>query len=128
MSIPEHFKTGVPQIDEQHSEIFRAIARMRSADMPISREDFTRAVDEIRTHLLQHFAFEEDYMADIGYPGFEEHVAHHRYLVNCFDRVVRGDGRDGNEDLDELLDLLIRDMGMADLGLQEFVEGQKLAT
>ena len=119
---------GVPQIDEQHADIFSAIIRMRSGNQSVPAEIFSTWIRDIKNLLLKHFAYEEAYMAEIGYPALEEHKEHHGELVERLSGVAKRSNPVAREELDELLDMLIRDMGVADLGLQEFIEGRRLAT
>ncbi|MEQ9327655.1 MAG: hemerythrin family protein [Rhodospirillales bacterium] len=127
-AVPEHFKTGVPLIDEQHAEIFSAIILMRSGSESVTAETFSVWIRDIKNLLLAHFAYEEEYMAEIGYPNLEEHKEHHGELVERLTKVACRSKPVPREELDELLDMLIRDMGVADLGLQEFIEGRRHRT
>ena len=68
---------GVPEIDAQHQELFRRaeqlIAGLRGGD----RTEVPPLIRFLSEYSREHFASEERFMHEIGYPGLEAHRAAH---------------------------------------------------
>ncbi|SLM32251.1 putative Bacteriohemerythrin [Desulfamplus magnetovallimortis] len=77
----EKFSVGYPEIDRQHKEwikIFNtAYDKMMSNDMNTISELGINAIQEMLDYAEKHFAFEEAYMKEIGYPQLAEHTQIH---------------------------------------------------
>ena len=73
---------GVPEIDEQHAQL---VAILNQLDEAVKTGKGTRIMHEILVQLLayteQHFAAEEAWMEEIGYPRLESHRNLHRQLM-----------------------------------------------
>ncbi len=68
---------GVPEIDAQHQELFRRAERLITALRAGERREVEPLVHYLSDYVVEHFAAEERYMREIGYPGLEGHRAAH---------------------------------------------------
>ncbi len=68
---------GVPEIDAQHQELFRRAERLITALRAGDRGEVEPLVRYLTDYVVEHFAAEERYMREIGYPGLEGHRAAH---------------------------------------------------
>jgi len=72
------YSTGIKLIDEQHQEIFLALARLKTAiHMQGEGEDIGELLDHFDLITQRHFKTEEDFMDLHGFPGLEAHRAEH---------------------------------------------------
>lgn len=73
------YMIGIPEIDEQHRQLFECIDRLENAKDDRQRELAVYFVmDELRDYAHIHFAVEETVMRLFDYPGLEAHAAEHR--------------------------------------------------
>lgn len=78
----DHLKVDQPQIDAQHEGIFNLA--MEIADQWFGHGDLERirALAEKLAKVLEgHFRYEETQLAEVGYPGLEEHKAEHQIML-----------------------------------------------
>jgi hemerythrin-like metal-binding protein len=68
-ALPEGIATGHHEVDAQHAEILAQAARLRAA----GREGALDAIRFLQAHAASHFAYEEELMVDVGYPGLDGH-------------------------------------------------------
>ena len=69
---------GIPEIDEQHKQLFECIDRLENAKDERQRELAVYFVmDELKDYARIHFAVEEIIMRLFDYPGLEAHIAEH---------------------------------------------------
>jgi hemerythrin len=73
---------GVPEIDEQHRELFRRIDRLLDAMLHQDRSEAGRMIDFLRGFVVEHFAAEERLMVEVTYPDAEQHVREHRTFAS----------------------------------------------
>lgn len=69
---------GVPELDEQHQELFRRIDRLLTAMLHQDRSETERLLTWLKGYVRDHFAAEERLMAEVAYPDAERHVQEHR--------------------------------------------------
>lgn len=78
----DHLAVGVPEIDEQHQELFRRFNDfLKACD---GGEGAKKILDMLRyldTYVVEHFDAEERMQKKCGYPGIEQHRADHRYFI-----------------------------------------------
>jgi hemerythrin len=72
---------GVPELDEQHKELFRRIDRLLDAMLHQDRSEAGRLLAFLRDYATEHFAAEERLMAEVGYPDAERHIEEHRVFA-----------------------------------------------
>ena len=69
---------GVPELDDQHREIFARVdllvAAMAGGE---ASEEVGRLLSFLGDYVTQHFAGEEKYMTDADFPGYPGHKAEH---------------------------------------------------
>jgi len=69
---------GIPEIDEQHKQLFKCIDRLENAKDERQRELAVYFVmDELKDYARIHFAVEEIIMRLFDYPGLAAHIAEH---------------------------------------------------
>ena len=75
----DRFNIGVEIVDQAHHRLFSIVQKIM--DLYIERhEDKFACVEGIKyfkAYALKHFAEEEAYMLQIGYPGYSAHKKHH---------------------------------------------------
>ncbi len=80
---------GIPWIDAQHRELFHRVARFESA---VREGEPGYRLEELFAFLaeyaLEHFAAEEKFMREVGYPRLAEHVEAHREFSRQFSLLV----------------------------------------
>lgn len=69
---------GVPEIDAQHQELFRRADQLITALRGGDRSEVPPLVRFLGEYAKEHFASEERFMQEIGYPGLEAHRAAHQ--------------------------------------------------
>lgn len=69
---------GIPEIDEQHQEMFRRFAAFSDAcQEEQGREQLMELLSFMQLYAQNHFASEERLMAEYAYPGADEQKLHH---------------------------------------------------
>lgn len=83
----EEFATGIPEIDAQHRQLVDIVNKF---DEAARRGRGSRIMNEILNDLIgytqEHFAFEEKFMAEKGFPGLKLHQSQHRQLLQKVER------------------------------------------
>jgi len=70
---------GIPEIDEQHRQLFECIDRLENAKDGRQRElAVFYVIDELKDYARIHFSVEEIVMRLFDYPGLAAHVEEHR--------------------------------------------------
>jgi len=70
---------GVPEIDEQHRELFRRLDSLLEAIRAgQSRTEVGHTLAFLSDYASHHFSAEETLMRDRAYPGMADHQAEHR--------------------------------------------------
>lgn len=82
----EKYKVGVPIIDSQHEELFSRVSSfVETLRSSIPWEQKVEKVNEtlefMKGYVVTHFADEEAYQVEIGYPHFEDHQKIHKNMV-----------------------------------------------
>ena len=122
---------GVPQLDEQHQELFRraerAILALRAGD----RAEVLPLLVYLDEYVAHHFEAEERLMRELGYPGREAHAAAHQAFRADFAAVLRDYRRSGPTALvaltvhNWLSDWLRKHVGGVDVELGRFVAARR---
>ncbi|ACL20293.1 bacteriohemerythrin [Desulfitobacterium hafniense] len=96
----EKYKVGDPLIDSQHEELFSRVGSfvetLRS-DKPWEQkvEKVNETLEFMKDYVVTHFADEEAYQLEIGYPHFEEHQMIHKNMVAYVVAVSREYAKEG---------------------------------
>lgn len=77
-----HYRLGVEQMDQTHSEFIALINRLAGSD----RDDFIRLFDELVRHTRAHFASEARLMELYRFPAIREHSDEHQRVLGELDR------------------------------------------
>lgn len=76
------FATGIERIDRQHQALFEAVNDLaESFHQGRSAEQVQRSLAFLEGYVAEHFADEEAYMADAGYPELTAHRELHQALT-----------------------------------------------
>lgn len=122
---------GVPEIDAQHQELFRRADRLVSALRAGDRGEVAPLVRYLRDYVLEHFAAEERFMHEIGFPGLEGHRAVHLAFREEFAAMVADYERKGATPLvaltlhNWLSDWLRRHVGGLDVEIGQFAAAKR---
>ena len=91
----EEYYLGIENIDKQHAKLLglmkEADELLRDENMLYKDEDISKILSGIKEYVHSHFIDEENFMAEIGYQGLEEHKKLHQEFavkVDEFDSHV----------------------------------------
>jgi hemerythrin len=77
--------TGVPQVDNEHEELFRQVANLNQAMREgKGRNEIGKILNFVGDYVVEHFAHEEKFMADYRCPVAEANKAAHNQLITKF--------------------------------------------
>jgi hemerythrin len=125
--------TGVDAIDEQHQELFRRAERLFNSLQRGDRSQVEPLFAYLSDYAGSHFACEERWMAESGYPGLAAHRAAHREFSDRLLALVRDYRREGaTAELAEALHAwlaswLCQHIGDADRSMGTWVAGHGAA-
>ncbi len=122
----ETFITGHPVIDAEHRKIVHAINEVSAAIRAGNYDQCAAFLDDFLQVCMDHFKTEEDLLAELGYPGLDDHIAFHQELilkaksvkVLCMD-MSKPDHIE--RCFDEMATLLIEDVVKGDLQFVSFL-------
>ncbi|HYS81567.1 MAG TPA: hemerythrin family protein [Anaeromyxobacteraceae bacterium] len=86
--------TGNPALDEQHRELFHLHAEAVDSARGVEGRPAPTVLAELLKSTREHFAFEEELMAEAGYPGREPHGQAHREFMDDLVALVAEGTRD----------------------------------
>ncbi len=90
------FTTGNPTIDNQHDEILQRIkAIITACKERREQSEIHELMTFLRNYTLDHFAFEEQYQMQRGYPGLAAHKKQHDQLVRKLSALEEQYAREG---------------------------------
>jgi hemerythrin len=124
---------GVPEIDEQHQELFRRAERLILALRAGDRSEVEPLIRYLADYAVSHFEAEERCMTQTGYPGLEAHRAAHQKFREDFQGLVRDYQRKGPTALvalsihNWLADWLRTHIGGADVDLGQWLKARDLS-
>lgn len=79
----ESLSVGIAQIDEQHKEWFRRAENLFAAGKQGKAKEYIGEMLEfLDSYTKKHFADEERYMQQIGYPGLDEQKKAHAAFIS----------------------------------------------
>lgn len=86
----ERYRTGVPFVDAQHQELFRAVARIQeSLARQLDEQVLRLQLEELLSMLKHHFRDEEGFLQHHGYPDLLEHIAEHTALLGELEQIAQ---------------------------------------
>jgi hemerythrin len=78
----EMYATGIPQVDEQHKTLFKAVNEFHEGlALGKGREEMERTLDFLVSYTLNHFKTEEDFMQKHRFEGLSTHRFEHLQLM-----------------------------------------------
>jgi len=84
---------GIPQVDQEHQQLFAIVARIQQAleqDGDTAQNEARRAVAELLEYTRTHFASEEALMEASAYPALPAHrELHHELLLQVGEMELR---------------------------------------
>jgi hemerythrin len=78
---------GHPEIDAQHQELFRRVARLLEAMLSGDCTEVGPLFEFLGSYVVDHFAAEEVLMRESGFPGYNVHRAVHERFVRDFEAL-----------------------------------------
>lgn len=75
---------GIPEIDEQHRELFGCYGKLLAALKTGDPAELERLFESLGDCLMEHFSAEEEWMKSTSYPDFAMHKAAHDGFVKDF--------------------------------------------
>jgi hemerythrin-like metal-binding protein len=73
---------GVHQLDVEHRQIHRRLQQIATALTEGRREEVPGVLKFLHSYLSSHFAHEEEWMEQAGYPGAREHARVHAAILD----------------------------------------------
>jgi hemerythrin len=87
----DDYKIGQSEIDSQHEEIFKLALKVSKLSRdPVELGRLRVAFIEFGNALKEHFAYEEELLANIGHPTLDAHRAEHAAMVTELDFICQG--------------------------------------
>jgi hemerythrin len=87
---------GVPELDEQHQELFERLDGLLNAiRRGSSRDEVGRTLAFLCVYAQTHFAAEEALMRETGYPALADHKAQHDGFSDALAALAAEHRRDG---------------------------------
>ncbi len=124
LKLPEAFETGISSIDEEHKGLIADLNDYLSSFQQEAIGDFDKVFPVIIADFEEHFAAEEQLMAEAGYPGLERHIRHHQHILVELHTLLercreRGTAETG--DVIVFFQKIIDDVSKADMKFVEFL-------
>ncbi len=113
----EKYMTGIESIDEEHRGLFEIIGnayRMIESGIMLSDhyDDIMSLLDQLEEYTEVHFAHEEEYMEQIGYPKLEDQRRAHAVFLDRLEEKDLGENLENQQEyLEDLLDFLYAWLG-----------------
>lgn len=96
ISWTEALAVGVPEIDNQHKELFNRIdALLEASGKGRGREEVASTISFLESYVVTHFRSEEGLMAKFNYPNITQHKQLHADFVKEFGALKAQFERDG---------------------------------
>jgi hemerythrin-like metal-binding protein len=120
-------ETGIAEIDEQHRELFRCVARVRDAAFAADDSELDRTIAFLREYVDFHFRAEERFMEAQRFPDLARHRQEHHAMLAAVVEIEQDHHRQagGTESLARierfLSDWLRTHIGVTDQAMARFV-------
>lgn len=103
--------TGIPQIDEEHKELFKIIGEayelVEAREVEDKYDDIMNLLDRLEEYTRFHFAHEEEYMENNNYPQLDMQRRAHAAFIERLEEKDLGESADDQQQyLEELMDFL----------------------
>lgn len=131
----EKYRIGVDKIDEQHEELFRrvedfVISLRKEGKWETKLPKVKETLEFMQGYVVTHFADEEAYQEEQGYPGLEVHrQVHENFKSEVGEFAVKFEKQNYAEDLvqqfaGKLLAWLINHVAATDQKIADFVKSK----
>ncbi|MEW5849372.1 MAG: hemerythrin family protein [Myxococcota bacterium] len=127
----EDLAVGVPEIDDQHRELFRLVDMLLAACLAGNgKTEAERVMGFLECYVVDHFSAEEALMHRVGYPQVETHHLQHRQMVQRLAELKVALARDGVTSLlvtqlnRSVVDWLLNHVGRSDRALADFLRAR----
>jgi hemerythrin len=120
------YSVGIPEIDEQHQQLFDCIDRLESAKDDQQRDLAVYYVmDELKDYVRVHFSVEEIIMRLFDYPGLAAHAAEHRAFAERLEKLEQSElDKEAHAEVGKFLrQWLVNHIMITDKKYAEFVLG-----
>jgi hemerythrin len=78
---------GVPEIDQQHQELFVRIERLVVGIIQGERGEIEQLLDFLGQYVVKHFGAEERWMIRSAYPDYVRHKSEHERFIRDYERM-----------------------------------------
>ena len=78
---------GIPEIDQQHQELFLRLERLLHGIAAGDRSEVTGLIEFLGDYVVSHFGAEERWMVESGYPAYPQHKAEHDRFMQEYLRM-----------------------------------------
>ncbi|HVP67684.1 MAG TPA: bacteriohemerythrin [Anaeromyxobacteraceae bacterium] len=78
---------GVPEIDQQHQELFARIDRLVTGIVDGRRGEIEHLLDFLGQYIVKHFGAEERWMIRSAYPEYARHKQEHERFIRDYERM-----------------------------------------
>ena len=83
MTWKESFAIGIPEIDNQHKELFERIDNLYAAcAQGKGTSEVLETLNFLENYTIEHFADEEKLQLRIQYPKYQQHRGYHTGFIN----------------------------------------------
>ncbi len=90
MSWNNSMSTGVPEVDNQHKELFRQLSLLHSAmSRGTGRDEISKTLDFLGDYVVSHFTAEEKHMDNLGCPVAAANKRAHSEFLAAFQEQRR---------------------------------------
>lgn len=131
----EKYKIGVDKIDEQHEELFRrvedfVISLRKDGEWETKLPKVKETLEFMQGYVVTHFADEEAYQEEQGYPGLEIHrQVHEDFKKEVGEYAIKFEEQNYPEDLvqqfaGKLLAWLINHVAATDQKIADYVKSK----
>ena len=80
---------GVPEIDQQHQELFLRIEALVQGVARGNREDVERLLAFLSQYVVKHFGAEERWMLRSAYPHYAQHKSEHERFIRDYEHMTQ---------------------------------------
>jgi hemerythrin-like metal-binding protein len=110
----EQFLTSIPQVDEEHAEMFRLANALLLLEPDSPRDNVLVCLDALLLHLVRHCDTEEQLLSTMGCSVVDLHAAEHRGLI-AQANALRSQLADGRADTLTVSDFIFRRVAVGHL-------------
>jgi diguanylate cyclase len=110
----DQFLTNIPQIDEEHAEMFRLANQLLLLESDSPRDRTLAGMDALLDHLVRHCDFEEQLLSTMRCTEVELHAAEHRGLI-AQATELKNQVADSRADMRTVSDFVVRRVAIGHL-------------